>query len=52
MILFTLSLRARRRGGRNFGKRLSFAGAPSMLDAASVGGHLSFAGGASVRKRS
>lgn len=52
VILFTLSLRARRRGRRDFGKLLSIAGASSTGAAAYLGGHLSFARGAGVGERS
>lgn len=52
VLLFALSLRARRRGRRNSGKLLSLAGACSMGAAAYLGGHLSFARGAGVEERS
>jgi uncharacterized membrane protein len=51
-LLFTASLRARRRGQRHLGKLLSFAGTGSMGAAAYLGGHLSFARSAGVGERS
>lgn len=52
VLLFTASLRARRRGRRHQGKLLSLVGAGSMGAAAYLGGHLSFARGAGVGDRS
>ena len=52
VLLFSLSLRARRRGRRTVGKLLSLAGAGSMGAGGYLGGHLSFARGAGVGERS